>query len=200
MPTSNLADQLLGDPDRLKALLSALATGADLAIAAGLVMFRKRDLQRALTENEELAPRVEHANCQFQLSQQRPVHVAARNERNRKCAIWLLEFNSLLNRPSPSSWPRRAYLPLPGEPANRSRKRQARRGTNAHRLANPDQMVVEPFLSPVPRHIDGRRRSPIRGAAAATIRAIGPIRGFSVRPFSKPSPARKSAYKSARSG
>ena len=54
MPTSNLADQLLGDPDRLKTLPNALATGADLAIAAGLVMIRKRDLEQALTENEEL--------------------------------------------------------------------------------------------------------------------------------------------------
>ena len=45
MSTSKLADQLLGDPDRLKTLLSALAT------ATGLVMIRKRDLERALTEH-----------------------------------------------------------------------------------------------------------------------------------------------------
>ena len=75
---------------------------------------------------------------------------------------------------------------------------KAYREQNAITLANPGQMIVKPFLSPVPRHIDGRRHFPIRGVAR--IRAIGPIRGFSVRPFSKPLPVRKSAYKSARSG
>ena len=155
MPTLNLADQLLGDPDRLKTLLSALATGADLAIAAGLVMIRKRDLERALTENEDLALRVEQAVCQFQHSQLQRVYVAARNERNWKCAIWLLErrFPRKFGRPQAKATSRERHrqdlkglanwlLAQVEDPENRRKMRAAWEKSRADRwsaapIANP---------------------------------------------------------------
>ena len=149
MSTLNLADQLLGDPDRLKTLLSALATGADLAIAAGLVMIRKRDLERALTENEELALRVEHAICQFQHSQLQRVYVAARNERNWKCAIWLLErrFPRKFGRPQAKATSRERHrqdlkglanwlLAQVEDPENRRKMRAAWEKSRADRRAD----------------------------------------------------------------
>lgn len=91
MSAHESSPRVFADLELTNMMIAAMEVGADLDTACAVVGRPRHEVERELTENPAVRIRFGQASARFKLAQFRMVVLAARNEKNWRAAVWVLE-------------------------------------------------------------------------------------------------------------